>query len=54
MKVLKRGFEKEITCPRCEAVLLYVNTDEHLGCDIEGDYEHYVICPECKTHINVK
>ena len=53
MKVLKKGYEKEVICPHCKATLLYINTDVHLGSDIEGDYECYVECPECKTHIQV-
>ena len=53
MKVLRKGFEKEVTCPKCKAVLLYVKQDIHLIGDMENDYNYCVKCPECGTEIPV-
>ncbi len=53
MKVLKKGFENEITCPKCRAVLLYVSNDIYHCGDLEGDYYDCVRRPECNTDIEI-
>ena len=53
MKVVRKGYEKEIICPRCKSLLLYTNRDIRLVGDMESNYNYCVKCPECKNQINV-
>lgn len=53
MRVLKKSYEKQITCPKCNAELLYVSKDIHLVGDMEGDWDYCVTCPECGKNIKV-
>ena len=53
MKVIRKGYEKEIICPKCGALLLYVQQDIHLIGDMEGDYSYCVKCPECNNNIKI-
>ena len=43
MRVLKKSYEKQITCWGCSAVLLYANSDV----SIKEDGRSYVTCPCC-------
>lgn len=68
MKVKKKGnlvdpvtWKKEVRCGHCTAVLEIDRSDLRVARKTEGDqwgpYEeiyHYVICPECDTHVTVK
>jgi len=54
MKVIRKGYEKEITCPKCGSLLLYVQEDIDLVGDMEGEYSYYVRCPECNNNIKIK
>ena len=49
MRVLKKSYEKQITCTRCSAELLYVSKDIHLV----GDWDYCITCPECEKNIKV-
>ena len=53
MKIIRRSYEKEVTCPQCEALLYYVNKDIHLVGDMEGNNNYCVKCPECRKEIKV-
>ena len=53
MKVIRRGYEKEIICTKCKSLLYYVNEDVHKVRDDEGNYKHYVKCPVCGEMIKV-
>jgi DNA-directed RNA polymerase subunit RPC12/RpoP len=54
MKIIKRGVEKEIICPKCHSTLLYDIEDVHLAGDMEGEYNYCVTCPECGERIVVE
>lgn len=55
MKVLRKGFEKEVTCHRCKAVLLYTHQDIDYVGNMEGEWNCYCVkCPECNEQIPVK
>lgn len=53
MRIIKEGKlpskEKEMTCPECGCVFMYERSDIHSD-QRDGDF---VICPTCKTHINI-
>lgn len=53
MKVIKKSFETQITCPKCNSELLYVSKDIHLVSDMEGNCDYCVTCPECGKNIKV-
>ena len=53
MRVIKKGFEREITCPYCWAILYYTTHDMHISGDLEGDYYYGVDCPECGKIIRI-
>lgn len=53
MKIIRRACEKEVTCPRCKALLYYVTKDIHLVGDMEGNSDYYVRCPECGKEIKI-
>jgi len=54
MKVIRKGFEKEVVCPKCKSLLYYVIQDIHLIGDMEGEYSYCIKCPECKKEIKVE
>ena len=47
MKIIRRGYEKEVICPKCKALLCYISKDIHLVGDMEGNNNYCVKCPEC-------
>ena len=53
MRVLKKSSEKQITCPKCNAELLYGSKDIHIVGDMEGDWYSCVNCTECGKNIKV-
>lgn len=53
MRVLKKSSEKQITCPKCKAELLYVSKDIHNVGDMENNWNDCVTCPECGKNIRV-
>ena len=53
MKIIRKGYEKEVTCPRCKALLYYVTKDIHLVEDMEGNDDYCVRCPECGKEIKI-
>ena len=53
MKIIRKGCEKEVICPKCKALLYYVTKDIHLVGDMEGNYNYCVKCPECGKEIKV-
>lgn len=53
MRIIRHSFEKEIVCPRCNAILYYVAQDIHSIGDMEGNYIDCVKCPECNKQIKV-
>jgi len=53
MKIIRKGFEREVTCPRCKALLSYVTKDIHLVGDMESNYSYCVKCPECGKEIEL-
>ena len=54
MKVIRKGYETEVTCQKCKSLLYYVTKDIHLVGDMEGDYNYCVKCHECGKEIKVK
>lgn len=53
MKIIRRSYEKEVTCSKCKSLLYYVTKDIHLVGDMDGDYIYCVKCPECGEEIKV-
>jgi hypothetical protein len=53
MRVFKKSCETQITCPKCNAELIYGSEDIHLVGDMESDWDYCVICPECGKNIKV-
>lgn len=53
MKIIRKGYEKEVTCPGCKALLYYVTKDIHLVGDMEGNNDYCVRCPECEKEIKI-
>ena len=53
MRILKKSSEKQITCFKCGATLLYESTDVHLVGDMEGEYRPCVKCPDCGNNVLV-
>ncbi len=53
MKIIKRGYEKEVTCPQCKDLLLYDSNDMHFFTDMESDTYLCVTCPDCGNEIKV-
>lgn len=51
MRIIRKGCEKEIVCPKCKSLLYYVNSDIHLIGDMEGEYNYCVKCQECGKQI---
>ena len=54
MKVVHKGYGREIICPRCKSLLFYVNQDIHLVGDMETNYDYCVKCPECNNQIKIE
>ena len=44
MRVVKKSYEKQITCPKCKAELIYDSGDIHLVGDMESNWDYYVTC----------
>ena len=61
MKVIKPGYTRRISCPKCDALLEYVITsnDVHVKPDLicsylDGDVPYsYIKCPMCGREIDV-
>lgn len=53
MRVIKRGNEREVKCPKCRALLYYTTSDIEITGDLESDYYHSVRCPECQYVIKI-
>lgn len=47
MRVLRKGYEKVVVCPKCQAVLLYTSTDIRSVGDMEGNEYHCIECLDC-------
>lgn len=54
MKVIQRGYEREVTCPKCKAKLVYENIDIREGFDTESDYICFVVCPDCEHRVTIR
>ena len=53
MKVIKQGYEKEISCPKCKSRLLYVPRDIHLTSDLSNEWFYAVKCHVCGKEIQI-
>lgn len=53
MRVVKKSYETQITCPKCKAELIYESGDIHLVGDMESNWDYCVTCPECGKNIKV-
>lgn len=53
MRIIKYGYEKEVTCPKCNTRLAYDSSDIHIVGDMEGDYFPSVKCPDCNHWISL-
>jgi len=53
MKIIRNSYEREVTCPKCKALLYYVTKDIHLVVDMEGNDNYCVKCPVCETEIKI-
>lgn len=53
MRVIRRGNEREVECPKCRALLYYTTSDIEFVGDLEGNYYHSVRCPECQHSIKI-
>lgn len=54
MKVICKGYEREVVCTGCKALLYYTPQDVHYVGDLESEYRNCVKCPECDTEIEIK
>jgi hypothetical protein len=50
VKVIKRN-PKRITCKYCDTILEYLPKDVKLKDFGDGDYGHFIKCPECKEDV---
>ena len=53
MRVIRKSVEKEAICPKCNALIYYINADIHSVGDMEGEYDYCITCPECNNNIKV-
>lgn len=53
MRVIKKSYETQITCPKCNEEFLYGSEDIHLVGDMESNWDYCVTCPECGKNIKV-
>ena len=51
VRTIKKGSEREVTCPRCKSIIGYMLEDMQLVTDLASDSYYVITCPECKKEI---